>query len=139
MLTVISEQEANAVSICPQPCINYSTCSSCLLAADCHWSTQLDECISASYQDIYCAGGVCGLVLQAEDNQYCPEPCNTFTQCSSCLKHAHCGWCPQPNKNGEGICTEGSNEKPMAGSCKDVFLEDNIKLVSSFDIFWYIF
>lgn len=72
---------------------------------------------------MYCAGGVCGLVLEAEDRQHCPEPCNTFTKCSSCLRHAHCGWCAAPGISGEGICTEGSNERPMSGTCNDAYLE----------------
>ncbi|KAJ8956844.1 hypothetical protein NQ318_014258 [Aromia moschata] len=115
------EQEANAVPVCPQPCINYTTCSSCLEAADCRWSTQLEECISSSYQPIYCAGGICGLVLQSEYRQYCPESCGYFTQCSSCLKHAHCGWCAAPGVGGEGVCTEGSNERPISGTCAGYF------------------
>lgn len=82
----------------------------------------------STYQDVYCAGGVCGLVLQAEDKEHCPEPCNTFTQCSSCLKHAHCGWCALPGLSGEGVCTEGSNEKPMLGTCLDIFVESNGKI-----------
>lgn len=131
----MQEQEINAVAQCPQPCSIYSSCSTCLEVADCHWSTQFDECLSTSYQDIYCAGGVCGLVLQAEDRQYCPEPCNTFTQCSSCLKHAHCGWCALPGLGGKGVCTEGSNEKPMIGTCDDVYFENVRKNSVSLFIF----
>ncbi|KAJ8978062.1 hypothetical protein NQ317_015869 [Molorchus minor] len=131
-IQINQEQEENAVSVCPQLCIKYSTCTSCLEATDCRWSTQLDECISASYQSIYCAGGVCGLVLQAEDRQYCPEPCNSFTQCSSCLRHAHCGWCAKPDLSGEGICTEGSNERPMSTTCETIYFQNsNILLVFS--------
>nr|CAI5852919.1 unnamed protein product [Callosobruchus analis] len=125
----LQDEEANSVSVCPQPCINYSTCSSCLEVPDCRWSTQLDECISASYQDIYCAGGVCGLVLESEDRQYCPEPCNSFTQCSSCLRHAHCGWCAAPGDRGEGVCAEGSSERPMAGNCNNIYYESSRKLL----------
>lgn len=129
LLLVVEEQEVNSVSVCPQPCINYSSCTSCLQAADCRWSTKLNECISASFQSIYCAGGVCGLVLQADDRQYCPEPCNAFTQCSTCLKHAHCGWCSAFDGNGK--CTEGSNERPMLGTCDDVYMERDEMLVVS--------
>ncbi|XP_074030037.1 multiple EGF like domains 8 isoform X1 [Leptinotarsa decemlineata] len=128
-VSVGQEQEVNHVSSCPQPCINYSTCSSCLETPDCRWSTQLDECVSAFYQDVYCAGGVCGLVLQSDERQHCPEPCNSFTQCSSCLKHAHCGWCALPGLGGEGICTEGSSERPMSGTCDEVYFETNHKLL----------
>lgn len=122
------EAEANSVAVCPQPCINYATCSSCLENPDCRWSTQLDECVSESYQDVYCAGGVCGLVLRPDDRQHCPEPCNSFTQCSSCLKHAPCGWCSTPGLSGEGFCTEGSNERPSLGTCEEVFLENHRKV-----------
>lgn len=132
IFAVTQEQEANSVAVCPQPCINYSTCSACLEAPDCHWSTQLDECVSESHQDVYCAGGVCGLVLRPQERQHCPEPCNTFTQCTSCLKHAPCGWCAMPGLSGEGFCTEGSNERPMLGTCKDVFIDNNKKVLVNF-------
>uniref|UniRef100_A0A6P7FBW0 Multiple epidermal growth factor-like domains protein 8 n=1 Tax=Diabrotica virgifera virgifera TaxID=50390 RepID=A0A6P7FBW0_DIAVI len=127
-MSVTQEQEANSVAVCPQPCINYSTCSSCLETPDCRWSTQLDECVSESYQDVYCAGGVCGLVLRPDERQHCPEPCNSFTQCSSCLKHAPCGWCATPGLSGEGFCAEGSNVRPMLGTCEEVFLENHRKV-----------
>ncbi|XP_001814936.2 multiple epidermal growth factor-like domains protein 8 [Tribolium castaneum] len=109
---------------CPQSCMHYNTCASCLETVHCRWSTQLDECISALYQPAYCAGGVCGLVLQADDKQYCPAPCSSFSQCSHCLRHAHCGWCAGPG-NGDGVCTEGSNERPMHGTCNDIFMKEN--------------
>ena len=120
---MLKGQEASP-KVCPAPCMHYNTCGSCLETAHCRWSTQLDECISAAYQPAYCAGGVCGLVLQADDKQYCPAPCSSFTQCSDCLVHAHCGWCAGPG-NGEGICTEGSNDRPMHGTCNDVYLKVN--------------
>ncbi|RZC40710.1 Kelch 3 domain containing protein [Asbolus verrucosus] len=119
---MLKGQEANTKP-CPQPCMQYNTCGTCLKTAHCRWSTQLDECISASYQSAYCAGGVCGLVLQADDSQYCPAPCSSFTQCADCLGHAHCGWCAAPESNGEGICTEGSNDRPMHGTCDDTYLK----------------
>lgn len=108
---------------CRVPCSKFTTCSECLDYTNCRWSTQLDKCISASYQPLYCAGGVCGLVLQSEQQQFCPEPCNSFTQCSSCLRRAHCGWCALPGISGDGICYEGSNERPILGTCNDVFQE----------------
>jgi hypothetical protein len=112
---------------CPQPCVQYNSCEGCLETVHCRWSTQLDECISASYQPAYCAGGVCGLVLEADDKQYCPAPCSSFAQCSDCLAHAHCGWCAGRG-NGEGICTEGSNDSPMQGTCNDIFMKSNLNL-----------
>lgn len=123
------KEEKNAIAVCNFPCMHYSTCSTCLEVADCRWSSQLDECISASYQSMYCAGGVCGLVLQTDDRQYCPEPCKSFTQCSTCLTHVHCGWCAVPGLNGQGVCTEGSNDRPMSGTCTDVFKENKDLLV----------
>ncbi|XP_060517960.1 multiple epidermal growth factor-like domains protein 8 isoform X2 [Cylas formicarius] len=122
---VSGAQETNVVSLCPPSCVNYTTCSSCLETVDCRWSTQLDECVSASYQPIYCAGGVCGLVLEAENKQHCPEPCSSFKQCSNCLRHAYCGWCSAPDESGAGVCTEGSNERPMMGTCNRVYEDEN--------------
>jgi hypothetical protein len=119
---------------CPQPCVQYNSCEGCLETVHCRWSTQLDECISASYQPAYCAGGVCGLVLEADDKQYCPAPCSSFAQCSDCLAHAHCGWCAGRG-NGEGICTEGSNDSPMQGTCNDIFMKSNLNLSVSEEVF----
>lgn len=85
----------------------------------CRWSTQLGECISESYQPIYCGGGVCGLVLEKKDNHKCPEPCSYFTQCSTCLARSHCGWCAAPGNLGEGVCVDSAKK-----SC-DKLVEDN--------------
>ncbi|CAH0556746.1 unnamed protein product [Brassicogethes aeneus] len=104
------------------PCINFTDCNSCM-RNNCRWSTQLDECISESYQSLYCAGGVCGLVLQDLEYQYCPEPCKAFDVCSSCLRHAHCGWCATPGTGGDGFCTEGSGERPISGTCIEAYTE----------------
>lgn len=60
-------------------------------------------------------------MLQADDRQYCPEPCSAFTQCSTCLSHAHCGWCS--TFGGRGKCTEGSNERPVLGTCNDINID----------------
>lgn len=60
---------------------------------ECRWSITLNECISPSYQPLYCAGGVCGLVLSGGNIERCPQPCSSYTQCSTCLRHTHCGWC----------------------------------------------
>lgn len=119
LLLAVPEETSNKT--CKPQCTKFKGCSDCLDEAGCRWSTQLDECISAHYQPIYCAGGVCGLVLQNDDRQYCPEPCNTFTQCSNCLRHAHCGWCASNDNSGMGKCTEGSSERPMSGACSDIY------------------
>nr|XP_022913574.1 multiple epidermal growth factor-like domains protein 8 isoform X1 [Onthophagus taurus] len=112
------------VASCPQPCSDYKTCSDCLdnREGDCRWSTQLDECISSTYQPIYCAGGVCGLVLEKKDDHKCPEKCPSFRQCSACLTHSHCGWCAAPGIMGEGVCVD-SNKK----SCETIFDDDSLK------------
>lgn len=122
--------ESNEIKTCPQPCSMYTTCSTCVEStkADCRWSTQLDECISPSYQSLYCIGGVCGLVLRSDEREFCPEPCSSFTQCSKCLTHAHCGWCAAPGTTGAGICTEGSTDRPMSGTCNDVYKEANVNV-----------
>ena len=87
------------------------------------------QCISPSYQPLYCAGGVCGLVLRSSDMDHCPEPCSVFKQCSTCLKHSHCGWCSLDSANitGQGICTEGSLEAPAdhpaGGTCEMLYYQ----------------
>ncbi|GBP44981.1 Multiple epidermal growth factor-like domains protein 8 [Eumeta japonica] len=105
---------------CPSRCNIYDDCQTCLSSdggeggfEECHWATYLGMCISPAYQPVYCAGGVCGLVLNKTEKNKCPAPCNTFTQCSECLHHSHCGWCALEGANGEGVCTEGSMESPF--------------------------
>ncbi|KAL4708142.1 hypothetical protein ACJJTC_009921 [Scirpophaga incertulas] len=105
---------------CPNKCHMYDDCQSCLSsdggeggASECHWATFLGKCISPTYQPVYCAGGVCGLVLTKEFKYKCPAPCNSFEQCSECLHHSHCGWCAIEGANGEGVCTEGSIDTPL--------------------------
>lgn len=96
-----------------------------------HISRACPQCISPSYQPLYCAGGVCGLVLRHVDAEHCPEPCSVFKQCSTCLKHSHCGWCSLDafNITGQGICTEGSLEAPpgfdhpAGGTCEMLYYQ----------------
>lgn len=126
--------EIKQKSACPLRCEAFKNCSSCLAAKDisdggyddCRWSTQLEQCISPSYQPLWCVGGVCGLVLRPEEISYCPEPCSAYTQCSTCLRHAHCGWCSKSSSNGDGVCTEGSlesgpSEFPAASTCDIIY------------------
>lgn len=119
--------------ICPDRCETFKNCSGCLSAgelsdggySDCRWSTQLQQCISPSYQPLWCVGGVCGLVLQPEEISNCPEPCSAYTKCFDCLRHAHCGWCSRNNTEGDGVCTEGSlespSEFPAASTCDIIY------------------
>ncbi|XP_023245420.1 multiple epidermal growth factor-like domains protein 8 [Copidosoma floridanum] len=134
---------------CEKRCSEHQDCKSCLRSTgaeggwrECRWSTRLNECISPSYQPLYCAGGVCGLVLRNTDIEYCPEPCSTFKQCSTCLKHSHCGWCSLDSTSvtGQGTCTEGSLEAPPGfdhpadGTCEMLFYQQypttNLSLTS---------
>ncbi|XP_076283094.1 multiple EGF like domains 8 isoform X4 [Lasioglossum baleicum] len=123
-------------SQCEKRCADHRDCKECLKGTgaeggwrECRWSTQLNECISPSYQPLYCAGGVCGLVLRNSDIDHCPEPCSVFKQCSTCLKHSHCGWCSLDSANitGQGICTEGSLEAPTdhpaGGTCEMLYYQ----------------
>ncbi|KAG7311412.1 hypothetical protein JYU34_002454 [Plutella xylostella] len=110
---------------CPMKCHMYDDCTSCLSSdgaeggfSECHWATHLGKCISPAYQPVYCAGGVCGLVLTKADKNKCPAPCNTFSQCYDCLHHSHCGWCAIEGENGEGVCTEGAIDSPLDYSTK---------------------
>ncbi|ENN77377.1 hypothetical protein YQE_06202, partial [Dendroctonus ponderosae] len=113
----VASEKPNQVALCLAPCTAHRTCVDCLFAPGCRWSTRLRECVSTASQPAYCAGGVCGLVLEENDSAHCPEPCHAFTQCSSCLRHGPCGWCAAPGENGEGICAEGNSERPMKGDC----------------------
>ncbi|KYM76277.1 Multiple epidermal growth factor-like domains protein 8 [Atta colombica] len=134
---------------CEKRCSDHKDCRSCLKGtgaeggwSECRWSTQLNECISPSYQPLYCAGGVCGLVLRNADMDHCPEPCSVFKQCSTCLKHSHCGWCSLDSANvtGQGICTEGSLEAPAdhpAGETQDNVTMSLLVTVSKPDFSWH--
>lgn len=123
---------SNVVAKCEKRCHEYENCSSCLEATSvdggfigCRWSTQLKECINPSYQSLYCSGGVCGLVLLPDDVNHCPEPCLAFTQCSTCLRHSHCGWCSRNGTEGDGICTEGSVDAPAVSTCDIIYSSFN--------------
>lgn len=103
---------------CPAPCHTYRNCADCLRSddlndvlqpKDCKWSTMLSFCLSPEQKPLFCAGGICGLVLETNETENCPEPCEVYKQCSKCLEHAHCGWCARKDSNGEGVCTEGTN------------------------------
>lgn len=120
------------VAVCGDRCEQYRDCNNCLKATsneggftDCRWSTQLNECISPSYQPMYCTGGVCGLVLTPPEQEHCPEPCNAYTQCATCLRHGHCGWCAKNDTEGDGVCTEGSldapADHPAASTCDIIY------------------
>ncbi|KAE8741134.1 hypothetical protein FOCC_FOCC013392 [Frankliniella occidentalis] len=128
---------------CPKRCSEHRHCDSCLRSHgaeggwhECRWSTQLHECVSPSYQALYCAGGVCGLVLSGGNTDHCPEPCSTFTKCSECLRHARCGWCSldSGNSTGRGVCTEGSLGSPALGperSTCDVLFQEILPTTSA--------
>ncbi|XP_030761458.1 multiple epidermal growth factor-like domains protein 8 isoform X2 [Sitophilus oryzae] len=115
--------EAHVIGQCPASCSTYQSCSDCLKIHGCHWSTRLHECLNSASQSVYCAGGTCGLVLESNDPKQCPEPCNAFDQCSSCLRHGNCGWCAAPGDSGKGMCSEGNSERPMKGDCSKVVEE----------------
>lgn len=107
----IQKHDYKILGKCPEPCDSFTSCSTCLDVEsenpkNCRWSTQLNACIYPNLNQIYCAFGVCGLVLDSKNIDHCPEPCSTHTQCSTCLSHAHCAWCGRNNTNGDGICTE---------------------------------
>ncbi|XP_066249619.1 multiple epidermal growth factor-like domains protein 8 isoform X2 [Euwallacea similis] len=125
-----TSQATPIIGVCPAACTSHQTCVDCLTAPGCHWSTHLRECISSASQSAYCAGGVCGLVLEENDSSHCPEPCHAFTQCASCLRHGPCGWCAAPGEGGEGICAEGNSQRPMKGDCFKV-MDENQNLLES--------
>ncbi|XP_026680192.1 multiple epidermal growth factor-like domains protein 8 [Diaphorina citri] len=111
-------------SSCPLRCDQRTDCQDCLTSSggeggwhECRWSSMLNECISPSYEALYCAGGVCGLVLGPHQAPQCPRSCSAYTQCSTCLRHAHCGWCAlqRDTTGGMGVCTEGSLNSPSSG------------------------
>ncbi|XP_058820306.1 multiple epidermal growth factor-like domains protein 8 [Topomyia yanbarensis] len=143
-----NETESNKKpTACPLNCHTYTTCSSCLNQSsseggwtDCRWSTQLNECISPSYQPLYCAGSICGLVLEPSDIEHCPEPCGSFLQCATCLRHAHCGWCSRNGTEGDGVCTEGSLDSPFdypaASTCDVIYkIKNNVTHIDPSDRF----
>lgn len=130
--TCVSIEEPGRTSLratkseeCPNKCFMYEDCQSCLSSdggeggfAECRWASYLGKCISPAYQPVYCAGGVCGLVLTKADKTKCPAPCETFEQCSECLHHSHCGWCAVAGANGLGVCSEGSIDAPLHYSAR---------------------
>ncbi|CAH0390198.1 unnamed protein product [Bemisia tabaci] len=109
---------------CPAKCSDHKSCDECLSSQggeggwhECRWSTGLNECISPTVQQMYCTGGTCGLVLSGGKSEHCPQACASYTQCATCLRHAHCGWCSlhRDNTTGQGVCTDGSLTSPASG------------------------
>ncbi|XP_049313887.1 multiple epidermal growth factor-like domains protein 8 [Bactrocera dorsalis] len=127
---LVEQNQYRIIGECPMPCHIYKNCSTCLNnydenPKDCKWSTMLNSCISPQSQPLLCAGGVCGLVLEMNETSHCPEPCHVYDHCSTCLEHAHCGWCARDGFNGDGICTEGSlenkQEYPSGSTCDLIY------------------
>lgn len=133
--TIIDAHSLN-ITMCQDRCESHTDCHTCLKSLSmeggydsCRWSTQLNQCMSPSYQPMFCTGGVCGLVLSPSQEERCPEPCNAYSQCATCLRHAHCGWCSRNDGNvtgaGDGVCTEGSLESPAehpaASTCDIIY------------------
>ncbi|XP_076035463.1 multiple EGF like domains 8 [Oratosquilla oratoria] len=110
---------------CPIRCHHHTTCQQCLSAdgaeggwQKCYWSLALQECISPSYINLRCMGGVCGQILVKGKDQ-CPSQCGDHTQCSHCLQYSKCGWCALETEiGGRGICTQGRLTGPYVGSCQ---------------------
>lgn len=147
---LVERNDYKVMNNCPPKCHTFTNCSSCLEIEKenpkhCKWSTSLNACISPDYMVMYCAGGACGLVLDEQETEYCPEPCHVYTQCSTCLRHAHCGWCSRDGYNGDGVCTEGSLENlteyppetPATSTCDAIYaLRKNITLNSTENFSW---
>lgn len=101
--------------------------------------------MAPSYQGVMCAGGVCGLVLQSQEAEQCPSPCESFSQCADCLRHAHCGWCShqgQGSWEGQGLCTQGSldspAEHPLHSTCRALYEERNkVELSENDTVSWH--
>lgn len=114
---------------CPSRCYQNNGCRECLESPggeggwhECRWSTALGQCVAPSYQSLQCVGGMCGAILQGSANTACPRPCSQFTQCSTCHTQPHCGWCSLDSApvGGIGICSRGTLEGPLDGSCSSL-------------------
>lgn len=125
----VASQGISNIKQCPLNCNNHKSCSTCLKETTtddgwsrCHWSNSLQLCFSPTYENIYCTGGVCGLILKQKDQ--CPNSCIDHTDCQTCLRYSHCGWCSKKKKgsHNDGICTEGSLfENPENTVCSKLY------------------
>lgn len=62
------------------------------------------------------------LILAPEQKEFCPNACDAYDQCATCLRQAHCGWCSKKGGNGEGICADGSLvENPAHLTCDQLY------------------
>ncbi|XP_065347637.1 multiple epidermal growth factor-like domains protein 8 [Cloeon dipterum] len=109
------EAEGGPWGRCPTPCSAHVTCRSCLGASGCAWATRSNSCVALAHTPLLCAGGICGLLLRGGTDR-CPQPCTALSQCSTCLRHARCGWCwtRATNATGQGFCVDGSMDGPDA-------------------------
>ena len=131
-----SRIESSPPSSCPNRCLHYDTCNSCLSSngaeggwQQCYWSQTLNVCLSPSYVPLRCLGGKCGTLLQTLP---CPKACSQYKTCSTCLKHPQCGWCGlHTDVGGLGVCTRGDLKEPTASTCSK---QDYSHLVSNASI-----
>lgn len=126
---VIRKDNLETFSECPQKCASFEECDSCLTSnileggfAACEWSTKLSRCLSPAYKSLICSGANCGLLLSKNESDQCPRSCESYTMCSRCLQNAYCGWCATESGNdnsGDGVCVEGSLDRPFDGTTDD--------------------
>lgn len=144
---LVETNQYRIIGQCPSQCHLFKNCTTCLNDEDenlknCKWSTMMSTCLSPQTQPLLCAGGVCGLVLETNETAHCPEPCHVYDQCSTCLEHAHCGWCARDGFNGDGICTEGSlenkQEYPSSSTCDLIYAlwRNDSKLTPADTVSW---
>jgi len=89
-------------------CVDIKSCGSCLAKYGCGWCGLTHECMQGNID------GPCftNCTNTWEINLCTGEPCNTMGGCAECLRDPFCGWCEDI-----GVCTEGSKESPLFGSC----------------------
>lgn len=93
-------------------CAQHTLCGSCLEESNCVWcADDQGSCVPGSVEDGPSTGAQC----THWEGSYCTsEPCAHYTQCSTCVSDAFCGWSASESK-----CVEGDSKGPLTGRDRD--------------------
>lgn len=120
-----SLRAAKQLKDCPVPCYQRNDCSSCLNDhGRCVWCKSTQTCFSFSVYTSEYQFGMCREWLDqvsyitsttasqeswthVEQNENKCKSCDSYTNCTSCLRTLSCGWCYDKENPIDGMCLSG--------------------------------
>eukprot|EP00127_Corallochytrium_limacisporum_P003884 Clim_evm98s153 gene=Clim_evmTU98s153 len=97
---------------CKPSCADFTTCYSCLeeAPADCLWCEGENRCVDTQAYSAVLPFGQC--TSWHNSVATCPS-CKAAKSCDECHGLLGCGWCPDPEDTGIGVCTSGTRDGPL--------------------------